>query len=195
MLYLSCDTVNIDHSQCQKALYTQLSIVLLSTLWLCHRERGEKTDLCPDVGRTCVCIYFFWNPLHKVATVVHGKSQITLPNHSLYFQLLPHFCLFFVFLIKISQCNTSYSHPPSLQDYPSYPGFGQGQYAQYYNSSPYTSPYMTSNNTSPSTPSTTTTTYTLQEPPDGVTSQALTEHPTGTHAWILTRSAEREEII
>ncbi|XP_013857777.1 protein phosphatase EYA1 isoform X9 [Austrofundulus limnaeus] len=62
------------------------------------------------------------------------------------------------------------------QDYPSYPGFGQGQYAQYYNSSPYTSPYMTSNNTSPSTPSTTTT-YTLQEPPDGVTSQALTDHP------------------
>uniref|UniRef100_A0A8C7YF10 Eyes absent homolog n=1 Tax=Oryzias sinensis TaxID=183150 RepID=A0A8C7YF10_9TELE len=37
------------------------------------------------------------------------------------------------------------------QEYPSYPGFGQGQYAQYYNSSPYTSPYMTSNNTSPTT--------------------------------------------
>ncbi|XP_068565963.1 eyes absent homolog 1 isoform X8 [Cebidichthys violaceus] len=64
------------------------------------------------------------------------------------------------------------------QDYASYPAFGQGQYAQYYNSSPYTSPYMTSNNTSPSTPSTTTTTtYTLQEPPTGITSQALTENP------------------
>ncbi|XP_060920238.1 eyes absent homolog 1 isoform X14 [Labrus mixtus] len=62
------------------------------------------------------------------------------------------------------------------QDYPSYPSFGQGQYAQYYNSSPYTSPYMTSNNTSPSTPSTTTT-YTLQEPPTGITSQAVTENP------------------
>uniref|UniRef100_A0A3Q1APN1 Eyes absent homolog n=1 Tax=Amphiprion ocellaris TaxID=80972 RepID=A0A3Q1APN1_AMPOC len=62
------------------------------------------------------------------------------------------------------------------QDYPSYPAFGQSQYAQYYNSSPYTSPYMTSNNTSPSTPSTTTT-YTLQEPPAGITSQALTENP------------------
>uniref|UniRef100_A0A8C9Z7B4 Eyes absent homolog n=1 Tax=Sander lucioperca TaxID=283035 RepID=A0A8C9Z7B4_SANLU len=62
------------------------------------------------------------------------------------------------------------------QDYASYPAFGQGQYAQYYNSSPYTSPYMTSNNTSPSTPSTTTT-YTLQEPPTGITSQALTENP------------------
>ncbi|XP_072234563.1 eyes absent homolog 1 isoform X2 [Leuresthes tenuis] len=62
------------------------------------------------------------------------------------------------------------------QEYPSYPGFGQSQYAQYYNSSPYTSPYMTSNNTSPSTPSTTTT-YTLQEPPAGVTSQALTDNP------------------
>ncbi|XP_013857775.1 protein phosphatase EYA1 isoform X7 [Austrofundulus limnaeus] len=69
------------------------------------------------------------------------------------------------------------------QDYPSYPGFGQGQYAQYYNSSPYTSPYMTSNNTSPSTPSTTTT-YTLQEPPDGVTSQALTDHPAVEYSTI-----------
>ncbi|CAF98033.1 unnamed protein product [Tetraodon nigroviridis] len=62
------------------------------------------------------------------------------------------------------------------QDYHSYPAFGQGQYAQYYNSSPYPSPYMTSNNTSPSTPSTTTT-YTLQEPPPAITSQALTENP------------------
>ncbi|XP_048122630.1 eyes absent homolog 1 isoform X3 [Alosa alosa] len=62
------------------------------------------------------------------------------------------------------------------QDYPSYPTFGQGQYAQYYNSSPYTSPYMTSNNTSPTTPSTTAT-YTLQEPPTSITSQALSEQP------------------
>lgn len=67
----------------------------------------------------------------------------------------------------------------SPQDYPTYPAFGQGQYAQYYNSSPYTSPYMTSNNTSPSTPSTTTT-YTLQEPPTGITSQALTDNSAGT---------------
>ncbi|XP_030206047.1 eyes absent homolog 1 isoform X2 [Gadus morhua] len=62
------------------------------------------------------------------------------------------------------------------QEYPTYPAFGQGQYAQYYNTSPYTSPYMTSNNTSPSTPSTTAT-YTLQEPPSTITSQALTENP------------------
>uniref|UniRef100_A0AAY4AS72 Eyes absent homolog n=1 Tax=Denticeps clupeoides TaxID=299321 RepID=A0AAY4AS72_9TELE len=62
------------------------------------------------------------------------------------------------------------------QDYPSYPAFGQGQYPQYYNSSPYSSPYMTSNNTSPTTPSTTAT-YTLQEPPSGITSQALSEQP------------------
>ncbi|XP_064817957.1 uncharacterized protein LOC135535179, partial [Oncorhynchus masou masou] len=55
---------------------------------------------------------------------------------------------------------------------------GQGQYAQYYNSSPYTSPYMTSNNTSPTTPSTTAT-YTLQEPPSALTSQALTDPPAG----------------
>uniref|UniRef100_A0A673G915 Eyes absent homolog n=1 Tax=Sinocyclocheilus rhinocerous TaxID=307959 RepID=A0A673G915_9TELE len=65
------------------------------------------------------------------------------------------------------------------QDYPSYPAFGQSQYAQYYNSSPYTSPYMTSNNTSPTTPSTTAT-YTLQEPPSGVTSQPLSEQPYST---------------
>lgn len=69
------------------------------------------------------------------------------------------------------------------QDYPSYPTFGQSQYAQYYNSSPYTSPYMTSNNTSPTTPSTTAT-YTLQEPPSGITSQALTEQPTGEYSTI-----------
>ncbi|KAM3593892.1 uncharacterized protein V6R79_024738 [Siganus canaliculatus] len=69
------------------------------------------------------------------------------------------------------------------QDYPGYPAFGQGQYAQYYNSSPYTSPYMTSNNTSPSTPSTTTT-YTLQEPPTGITSQALTENPAAEYSTI-----------
>uniref|UniRef100_A0A8C2IXG9 Eyes absent homolog n=1 Tax=Cyprinus carpio TaxID=7962 RepID=A0A8C2IXG9_CYPCA len=69
------------------------------------------------------------------------------------------------------------------QDYPSYPAFGQSQYAQYYNSSPYTSPYMTSNNTSPTTPSTTAT-YTLQEPPSGITSQALSEQPAGEYSTI-----------
>ncbi|KAF5901191.1 eyes absent 1 isoform X1, partial [Clarias magur] len=69
------------------------------------------------------------------------------------------------------------------QDYPSYPAFGQGQYAQYYNSSPYTSPYMTSNNTSPTTPSTTAT-YTLQEPPSAITSQALTDQSAGEYSTI-----------
>ncbi|XP_041717542.1 eyes absent homolog 1-like isoform X7 [Coregonus clupeaformis] len=63
------------------------------------------------------------------------------------------------------------------QDYPSYPAFGQGQYAQYYNSSPYTSPYMTSNNTSPTTPSTTAT-YTLQEPPSALTDPPAVEYST-----------------
>ncbi|KAM5157717.1 protein phosphatase EYA1 isoform 1-T1 [Mantella aurantiaca] len=62
----------------------------------------------------------------------------------------------------------------SQQEYPSYPNFGQGQYAQYYNSSPYPSHYMTSSNTSPTIPSTTAT-YQLQEPPSGVTSQAVTD--------------------
>ncbi|XP_070960714.1 eyes absent homolog 1-like isoform X24 [Oncorhynchus clarkii lewisi] len=69
------------------------------------------------------------------------------------------------------------------QDYPSYPAFGQGQYSQYYNSSPYTSPYMTSNNTSPTTPSTTAT-YTLQEPPSALTSHALTDPPAGDYSTI-----------
>ncbi|XP_062424171.1 eyes absent homolog 1 isoform X3 [Rhea pennata] len=62
----------------------------------------------------------------------------------------------------------------SQQEYPSYPSFGQGQYAQYYNSSPYPSHYMTNSNTSPTTPSTNAT-YQLQEPPSGVTSQAVTD--------------------
>ncbi|XP_018417829.1 PREDICTED: eyes absent homolog 1 isoform X8 [Nanorana parkeri] len=62
----------------------------------------------------------------------------------------------------------------SQQEYPSYPNFGQGQYAQYYNSSPYPSHYMSSSNTSPTIPSTTAT-YQLQEPPSGVTSQAVTD--------------------
>uniref|UniRef100_A0A673UWP8 Eyes absent homolog n=1 Tax=Suricata suricatta TaxID=37032 RepID=A0A673UWP8_SURSU len=62
----------------------------------------------------------------------------------------------------------------SQQDYPSYPGFGQGQYAQYYNSSPYPAHYMTSSSNSPTTPSTNAT-YQLQEPPSGITSQAVTD--------------------
>ncbi|XP_006880519.1 PREDICTED: eyes absent homolog 1 isoform X5 [Elephantulus edwardii] len=70
----------------------------------------------------------------------------------------------------------------SQQDYPSYPSFGQGQYAQYYNSSPYPSHYMTSSNTSPTTPSTNAT-YQLQEPPSGITSQAVTD-PTAEYSTI-----------
>ncbi|XP_006860086.1 PREDICTED: eyes absent homolog 1 isoform X5 [Chrysochloris asiatica] len=70
----------------------------------------------------------------------------------------------------------------SQQDYPSYPSFGQGQYAQYYNSSPYPSHYMTSSNTSPTTPSTNAT-YQLQEPPSGITSQAVTD-PTTEYSTI-----------
>ncbi|XP_046929716.1 eyes absent homolog 1 isoform X8 [Lynx rufus] len=62
----------------------------------------------------------------------------------------------------------------SQQDYPTYPSFGQGQYAQYYNSSPYPAHYMTSSSTSPTTPSTNAT-YQLQEPPSGITSQAVTD--------------------
>ncbi|NXC14285.1 EYA1 protein, partial [Corythaeola cristata] len=68
----------------------------------------------------------------------------------------------------------------SQQEYPSYPGFGQGQYAQYYNSSPYPSHYMTNSNTSPTTPSTNAT-YQLQEPPSGITSQAVTDPAAGNY--------------
>ncbi|XP_029447316.1 eyes absent homolog 1 isoform X3 [Rhinatrema bivittatum] len=71
----------------------------------------------------------------------------------------------------------------SQQDYPSYPNFAQGQYAQYYNSSPYPSHYMTSSNTSPTTPSTTAT-YQLQEPPSGITSQAVTEPSAAEYSTI-----------
>ncbi|XP_011855483.1 PREDICTED: eyes absent homolog 1 isoform X3 [Mandrillus leucophaeus] len=70
----------------------------------------------------------------------------------------------------------------SQQDYPSYPSFGQGQYTQYYNSSPYPAHYMTSSNTSPTTPSTNAT-YQLQEPPSGITSQAVTD-PTAEYNTI-----------
>ncbi|XP_063779977.1 eyes absent homolog 1 isoform X7 [Pseudophryne corroboree] len=71
----------------------------------------------------------------------------------------------------------------SQQEYPSYPNFGQSQYAQYYNSSPYPSHYMTSSNTSPTIPSTTAT-YQLQEPPSGVTSQAVTDPSTVEYSTI-----------
>ncbi|XP_013373662.1 PREDICTED: eyes absent homolog 1 isoform X7 [Chinchilla lanigera] len=70
----------------------------------------------------------------------------------------------------------------SQQDYPSYPSFGQGQYTQYYNSSPYPAHYMTSSNASPTTPSTNAT-YQLQEPPSGITSQAVTD-PTAEYSTI-----------
>uniref|UniRef100_A0AAR2JFE1 Eyes absent homolog n=1 Tax=Pygocentrus nattereri TaxID=42514 RepID=A0AAR2JFE1_PYGNA len=83
---------------------------------------------------------------------------------------------------SLSASSSRFGSDVFMQDYPSYPAFGQGQYAQYYNSSPYTSPYMTSNNTSPTTPSTTAT-YILQEPPS-VTSQALTDQPTGEYSTI-----------
>ncbi|OXB68738.1 hypothetical protein ASZ78_012937 [Callipepla squamata] len=70
-----------------------------------------------------------------------------------------------------------------FQEYPSYPSFGQGQYAQYYNSSPYPSHYMTNSNTSPTTPSTNAT-YQLQEPPSGITSQAVTDPAAAEYSTI-----------
>ncbi|XP_072460954.1 protein phosphatase EYA1 isoform X1 [Notamacropus eugenii] len=71
----------------------------------------------------------------------------------------------------------------SQQEYASYTSFGQGQYAQYYNSSPYPSHYMTSTNTSPTTPSTNAT-YQLQEPPSGITSQAVTDPTAAEYSTI-----------
>ncbi|XP_059501852.1 eyes absent homolog 1 isoform X2 [Stegostoma tigrinum] len=73
----------------------------------------------------------------------------------------------------------------SHQEY-SYAGFGQGQYAHYYNNSGYPSPYMTSNNSSPVTPSTTTT-YQLQDLPT-VTSQAVTDSAAGEFGTIHSSS-------
>ncbi|KAM6349370.1 protein phosphatase EYA1 isoform 2-T2 [Podargus strigoides] len=71
----------------------------------------------------------------------------------------------------------------SQQEYPSYPSFGQGQYAQYYNSTPYPSHYMANSNTSPTTPSTNAT-YQLQEPPSGITSQAVTDPAAAEYSTI-----------
>ncbi|NXF86860.1 EYA1 protein, partial [Eubucco bourcierii] len=70
----------------------------------------------------------------------------------------------------------------SQQEYPSYPGFSQGQYAQYYNSSPYPGHYMNSS-TSPTTPSTNAT-YQLQEPPSGISSQAVTDPAAAEYSTI-----------
>ncbi|XP_078254838.1 protein phosphatase EYA1 [Rhinoraja longicauda] len=68
----------------------------------------------------------------------------------------------------------------SQQEY-SYTGFGQGQYSQYYNNSPYT--YVTSNNTSPPATPSTTATYQLQSSPS-VTSLAITDAATGEFGTI-----------
>lgn len=189
---------NINHSGCRKLCTQDYLLYLLHHILyvLCHRGKGEqkknKTDHCPDVGQDRhVLAFMFWNLHCKVATLVQGISHITLPKLLLLLlnstslcrlclfdpnllsstaRYIFSFCLFLISLFCLFRL--------SPQDYPSYPAFGQGQYAQYYNSSPYTSPYMTSNNTSPSTPSTTTT-YTLQEPPTGITSQALTDNSAG----------------
>ncbi|XP_058032835.1 eyes absent homolog 1 isoform X9 [Ahaetulla prasina] len=80
----------------------------------------------------------------------------------------------------------------SQQEYPSYPTFGQGQYAQYYNSSPYPSHYMTSSNTSPTTPSSNAT-YQLQEPPTGITNQAITDPTAAEYSTIPTTPVKDSE--
>ncbi|XP_070604021.1 eyes absent homolog 1 isoform X2 [Erythrolamprus reginae] len=80
----------------------------------------------------------------------------------------------------------------SQQEYPSYPTFGQGQYAQYYNSSPYPPHYMTSSNTSPTTPSSNAT-YQLQEPPTGITNQAITEPTAAEYSTIPTTPVKDSE--
>ncbi|XP_026547518.1 eyes absent homolog 1 isoform X1 [Notechis scutatus] len=80
----------------------------------------------------------------------------------------------------------------SQQEYPSYPTFGQGQYAQYYNSSPYPPHYMTSSNTSPTTPSSNAT-YQLQEPPSGITNQAITDATAAEYSTIPTTPVKDSE--
>ncbi|XP_032078851.1 eyes absent homolog 1 [Thamnophis elegans] len=80
----------------------------------------------------------------------------------------------------------------SQQEYPSYPTFGQGQYGQYYNSSPYPPHYMTSSNTSPTTPSSNAT-YQLQEPPTGITNQAITDPTAAEYSTIPTTPVKDSE--
>lgn len=123
--------------------------LLLFVYELCHKRRKKKKQAKTD----------------RCPDVAHGRHMVTFTFWNPHCEVAASLCSYLTLLVF-------------LQDYPSYPAFGQSQYAQYYNSSPYTSPYMTSNNTSPTTPSTTAT-YTLQEPPSGITSQALTEQPAG----------------
>ncbi|KAM3840959.1 protein phosphatase EYA1 isoform 4-T5 [Vipera latastei] len=80
----------------------------------------------------------------------------------------------------------------SQQEYPSYPTFGQGQYAQYYNSSPYPPHYMASSNTSPTTPSSNAT-YQLQDPPTGITNQAVTDPTAAEYSTIPTTPIKDSE--
>lgn len=112
----------------------------------------QQASQCIPCGKLCqhMLVVIFWNVHSEVATCLTKTAFVAVS--------------FFFF-------------PCVFQEYPSYPNFSQGQYAQYYNSSPYPSHYMTSSNTSPTIPSTTAT-YQLQEPPSGVTSQAVTD-PSG----------------
>uniref|UniRef100_A0A8C4DB21 Eyes absent homolog n=1 Tax=Dicentrarchus labrax TaxID=13489 RepID=A0A8C4DB21_DICLA len=128
------------------------------------------------ISHYCQTYYFSSSNLLPFVSLCFHLFYLNLPCCTILYICFLISC-FSSISLSLSKCNLPFYHL-STQEYPSYPAFGQGQYAQYYNSSPYTSPYMTSNNTSPSTPSTTTT-YTLQEPPTGITSQALTENPAG----------------
>lgn len=139
---------DMNHSKCLDHCTQGLPLALFA-YELCHEQRGKKVKT------------------DRCPDVAHRRHMFTFT--------------FWNLRCKVAALCAAISHyrlDVFLQDYPSYPAFGQTQYAQYYNSSPYTSPYMTSNNTSPTTPSTTAT-YTLQEPPSAITSQALSEPPAG----------------
>lgn len=81
-----------------KALYAGLSTVPPPThMYYATEERKKKknkTDLCPDVGQNRhVFAFMFWNLRCKVATLVQGKSHVTLPNPLLLLHNSATFCL------------------------------------------------------------------------------------------------------
>uniref|UniRef100_A0A6I8PKC7 Eyes absent homolog n=1 Tax=Ornithorhynchus anatinus TaxID=9258 RepID=A0A6I8PKC7_ORNAN len=82
----------------------------------------------------------------------------------------------------------------SQQDYSPYPGFIQGQYAQYYNSSPYpTTHYMAAgSNSSPTAPSSNAT-YQLQEPPSAIANQAAIDPSAAEYGTIHSPSTTIKE--
>lgn len=140
-----------------------------------------------------ICGTFKASSLGQLSIYMHQQASQCIPCVKLCQHMLV--VIFWNVHSEVATCLTktafvavSFLFSCVFQEYPSYPNFGQGQYAQYYNSSPYPSHYMTSSNTSPTIPSTTAT-YQLQEPPSAVTSQAVTD-PSGNCLGIYLYTVE-----